>query len=31
MKKFGYTEDNLLTGTETKLLEGSNAWSIRKN
>lgn len=25
MKKFGYTEDNLLTGTETKLLEGSNA------
>lgn len=25
MKKFGYTEDNLLTGTETKLLEGNNA------
>lgn len=25
MKKFGYAEDNLLTGTETKLLEGNNA------
>lgn len=25
MKKFGYTEDNLLSGTETKLLEGNNA------